>query len=274
MLHVPVGSNQFGLMLPSTTARPNAGQGTQVTPAIGSKGSWVEVIASTSHDLFGILININTNTSSASSRNSTCDIGIGAASSETVFIADLLCGNAAPYNVIGNWYYFPIFIKAGTRIAARGQSTVTTAFRVYIQGMGQPSNPAQIRKASFVETIGITAPNAVSVTGGTTSDGAWTLIGTTTNRTWWWQFGVQISSSDVTHGANVQHVDIAVGDSTTKVPIITDAQFTTATTEQQANPPFTVGCEFPVAAGTEVYARIQSNGTPDPYQIAVYAAGG
>lgn len=34
------------------------------------------------------------------------------------------------------------------------------------------------------------------------------------------------------------------------------------------------GAEFPVAAGSNIYARIQSSGTPDPYELVVYGAGG
>lgn len=274
MLHVPVGSNQFGLTQPSTTARPATAQGTSVTPAVGSKGNWAQLIASTTADLYGVLVCINSNSGSNSSRNTVVDIGIGPSGSEVVLVPDLIGGNAGTYVLGAMWYYFPIFVPAGSRVAARAQGTVTTAIRVYMQGVGRPSNPAQIRKASFVDAIGVSGPNGVSVTGGSTNEGAWTLIGTTTDRVWWWQFGIQVASSDTSHIAGVQHVDIAVGNGTLFDVIIQDAQFITSTAEASSNPPLSAGVEYPVDAGVDVYARVWSSGTPDPYQIAVYAAGG
>lgn len=274
MLHVPIGSNQFGLTQPTTTGRPADAQGATVTPAVGSKGGWSQMLASTTDDWFGILICISNNSTLSTSRNSVVDIGIGPSGSEVVLIPNLLAGNAVPYTSGGLWYYFPVFVPGGSRISCRAQSSVTTAFQVYAQGLGRPSNPAQIRKASFVDAIGVTPPSGVAVTGGTTSDGAWTLIGATTKRVWWWQFGTQIATTDTAHGHAAQHVDIAVGNGTQFDVIILDAQFCTTTGEAGNNPPLSAGVEYPVDAGVNVYARIQSSNTGDPYQIAVYAAGG
>lgn len=274
MLHVPIGSNTFGLTQPSTTARPAAAQGALLPSAVGSKGSWSQLLASTTDDTYGMLVCINSNTTATTSRNSVVDIGIGAASSEVVLVPDLLAGNAAAYTAGGIWYYFPLFIKAGTRISARAQSTETTDFNVFCQFLQRPANPSQVRKASFVEAIGATAPDGVSVTGGSTSKGAWTQIGTTASRLWWWQFGIQVSNADTAHILGVQHVDIAVGNATDKDIIISNAQFVTSTNESSSNPSLRAGVEFPVAAGSNIYARIQSSGTPDPYELVVYGAGG
>lgn len=274
MLLVPVGTNTFGGFEPSTTARPAAAQGTSVTPAVGSKGSYAQLIASTAADSYGVLVCINSNTSSNSSRNTVVDIALGAAASEIVLIPDLICGNAAAYTLGGTWYYFPVFVPAGSRVSARAQGSVTNAIRVYAQLFQAPVNPSGIRKASFVEAIGVTPPSGTAITAGSTSEGAWTLIGTTTNRLWWFGFGLQVNTTDTAHVSAVAHVDIAVGDGTTFVPIIQEAQFLTSTAEACNNPPLSVGVEYPVAAGSSIYARMQSSGNPDPYNLAVYGAGG
>ena len=274
MLHVPTGSNTFGSVQPSTTARPAAAQGTSVTAAVGSKGAWTQMIASTTADSYGVLICINSGAASAASRNRVVDIGIGPAASEQVLIPDLIGGNAGTYAQGGLWYYFPVFVPAGTRLSARAQGSVTTAFRVFTQLLQKPANPSQVRKASFIEAYGITAPGGTALTAGTTSDGSWTLVGTTTNRVWWWQFGAQVNTADTAHITAAAHFDVAAGDGTNFDVLIQDAQFITSTSETAGNPPLSAGVEFSVPAGTNIYVRAQSSGTPDPYNVAVYAAGG
>lgn len=277
MLHVPVGSNTFGVTVPSTTARPAAAQGTSITPAIGSKGAWAQVFASSgTNETYGVLINFNSNSGSNASRNTMADLGIGTAGNEIVLIPDLICAGASTYAVgQTQWYYFPIFIPAGRRIAVRAQSTVTTALRCFVQLLQAPINPSQIRKGSFVEAIGVgTVPTGTSVTAGTTAEGAWTLLGTTTQKLWWWQIGIQVSTADTAWAAQVSHVDVAYGDATDKVIIIQDLNFVTTTAEVLGNPPLSAGVEFPIPAGSSIYVRVQTSGTADPYLMTVYGMGG
>jgi len=277
MLFVPAGANSFGKVQETITGRPANAMGTAMTPAVGSKGAWAQVIASLDEDTFGLVININSNSASATCRNSVVDIGIGPASSEVVLIADLIGGNAIGYNGNGNgiWYYFPVALPAGTRIAARAQSTVTTGFRVHVQAALQsPLQPAMLKKAAFVETIGMTAPGGTAVTSGTTANGAWTLLGTTTNRCWFWQIGAQVDVTDTSHSSNVYHLDLAEGDGTNFNPLILSQPFTTSTAETSSMSAYTVACEVPVPAGRSIYARAQCSGSIDPLFIAAYGAGG
>lgn len=277
MLHVPVGTNTFGLTQASWgTTRPATANGTSLAPAVGSKSAWVSMVTAVTADAYGILININSNAGSNASRNTVIDIGVdeSGGTSYTVKVADLLAGGAATYVVSGLWYFFPLFIPAGSRIGIRAQGTVTTALRVGCQLLERPSNPAQIRKGSFVETLGITAPAGTSLTAGTTSEGAWTLVGTTTERLWWWQVGLQIDTADTSWNAVAIHVDVAVGDGSTYDVIISDLAVTTGTAETMANPPLTAGVEWSVPPGSSIYVRAQTSGTADPFQAAVYGLGG
>lgn len=279
MLHVPVGGQTFGMTTPSWgTTRPAAANGTSVTPAVGSKGSWAQLGSDLTQDCYGILININSNSASAASRNTTVDIGIDRAggTSYVVEIADLLAGGSAPYNIggAGQWFYFPMFIPAPAAIAARAQGTVTTAIRVGCVLLQQPMNPSMFRKGSFVETLGITAPNGTAITPGTTSEGAWTSLGTTTKRLWWWQVGFQVNAADTAWTAGAIHVDVATGDATNKDIIIKDLNFVTSTAEQINNPPLTAGVEWVVPPGSDIYVRAQSSAALDAYTCAVYGCGG
>jgi len=276
MLFVPAGANTFASIQSNQTGRPVAAQGTAVTPATATKGNWAQLIASTTSETYGLLICANNNSASAASRNTVLDIGIGTAGNEVVVIPDLLCGNASSYAVPGSgvWYYFPITLPAGSRIAARARGTVTTAFNVFIQAMQQPLNPSLIKKAAYVDTFGITAPNGTGVTPGTTADSGWQLLGTTTRRCWFWQIGAQIPSGDTSHNAAVIHLDLAMGNGATFITMLQDVVFTTTTTETHSASPLTVGCEFPVNEGQNIYVRAQTSGTAELIQIAAYGAGG
>ena len=276
MLFVPNGANSFGLIQSSVgTTRINAAQGTSVTPAVGSKGAWAQVIASLTDEVYGLLININSNFGSAASRNSVIDIGVGAAASELVLIPNLIAGNAITYNAGGGlWYYFPVSIPAGTRIAVRAQGSVATAFRVYVQAMQRPLQPAMMKRVAFVEAIGMTLPQGTAVTSGTTNKGSGTLLGTTTLDCWFWQLGVQVSSADTSHNAVGYHIDLAEGNGTNYNILMQDVPFLTTTSEAAVNLPWSVSCETPRPAGRSIYARAQGSGTTDPLFITAYGAGG
>lgn len=281
MLHVPTGANSFGDTPASWgTSRPAAANGTAVTPGAGAYGSYVQLFAATGADSYGILININSNNGSAASRGTVIDIGVDEAggTSYTARVTGLLCGGAAAYNLGGSgvWYYFPLFIPAGSTIAVHGNSTVATAFRVGAVLMQKPANPAMIRKGSFVETLGISGNIGTAITPGTTAEGSWTLVGTTATRCWWWQVGLQVATTDTAWGAGVIHVDVGVGDGTvggTDV-IIRDAPITTSTAEALTNIPITEGVEWDVPSGSNIYVRAQNSGTNDAYTCAVYGLGG
>jgi hypothetical protein len=279
MLHVPVGSNSFGVKQSSVgSTRPAATYGTALTPGLNTDGSWTSVITAADHDSFGILININSNRISNGSRGTKIDIGIDDAGGTSYIsrIPDLLCGGASAFNIGGSgvWYYFPIFIPAGARIAVRGNSTVATAFRVNLLLMQQPSNPAMIRKGSFVESIGMSGNVGTVVVPGTTSEGAWTLIGTTVSRLWWWEVGFQVSVADTGWAAALINVDLAAGDATNKKIIIQDHPIATSTAENFTKIQITAGVEWDVPAGTNIYIRAQSSTTLDAYTCAAYGLGG
>lgn len=277
MLFVPAGANTFATIQSNATGRPAAAQGTSITPQTGSKGSWTQLIASTTSESYGILICINSNTASTASRNTVVDIGVGPLAAEIVIVPDVLGGNAGGYSIGGSgmWYFFPLKIDAGSRVVARARSTVTTAFRVFVQLMQRPINPSMIKKAAYVDAFGISGTSGTAVTPGTTTESAWVLLGTTTRRCWFWQIGAQIPSGDTAHNAAVIHLDLAEGTSTTVNNIILqDAVFTTATTEAHTASPLTIGCEYPVPEGRNIYARAQTSGTAEAIQIAAYGAGG
>lgn len=278
MLHVPAPANGFqALQTNFNGARPASPWGTSMTPAVGSKGAWAQAIASLTDDAYGLIVCINNNAASGASRNSVVDIGIGSAGNEIVLIPDIIGGNAASYITPGGgmWYFFPVRIPAGTRVAVRAQGTVTTAFAVAMQTLQEPRDPSVVKAASYVEALGVgTLPQGTSVVAGTTAEGAWTLLGTTAKPCWHWQVGAQITSADLSHNTGAIHIDLAEGDGTNFNRILADAVLHTSTAELHTliNPPAGNGYEVP--AGRNIYARAQSSTTAETMFITAYGAGG
>jgi hypothetical protein len=263
------------------TTRPASANGTQIVPVTGTGnfGNWAALGSALTADAYGIFININSNTQSNNSRNTVVNIGIDEAggTNYAVRIPQLIAGGASAYTIGGGtWYYFPLFIPAGSTVAAQARGTVTTALRVGALFYQQPLNPSMIRKGSFVEAVGIASNNnaGTSVAAGTTNEGSWTLLGTTTNRCWWWQYGLQVSTADTAWQGVGLHVDISVGNGTTFDIIIQDALIITNGAEYINNLPITAGVEYDVPAGSNIYARIQTSGTADPHIVTVHGLGG
>ena len=164
-------------------------------------------------------------------------------------------------------------------VAARG--SVNTAFRVWTQYFQKPLNPAQIRKGAYVETLGMTvgaaSVNGVTIIPGTTAEGAWTLIGQTTTRLWWWQIGMQVN--DASKSNSVVFLDLAAGDTNVvgdpKDIMIENLLISSTTTEAMTNPPLTAGVEFVIPAGKFIFARAQNSTANDSaYSVGVYGCGG
>lgn len=98
-----------------------------------TKGTWTEAIASTSADVYGLELNLDNTFVSATDTASLLDVGVGASGSETVVVPNVQTGFA---NRAAATWTFPIFIRAGSRIAIRSQSVVASkTTTVYIRGL-------------------------------------------------------------------------------------------------------------------------------------------
>jgi hypothetical protein len=277
MLFVPSSGNGYGLVTPSWgTTRPATTNGTSITPSIGSYNTYATVQSAISSDAYGLWININSNFSSTTSRNTIVTIGIDPAGGTSFVdtIPDLIGGGAASYagGHGGVWYFFPIFITAGSTIGAKANGTVSSIIRVGTMVGQKPSGLCKV--GSFVHSIGVSGNQGTTLTMGTTSEGAWSSLGTTTRDLWWWQLGAQIGSSDTAWNAVALHLDLAAGDATNKDLIIHDLLMGTTTTESSDGITPIPGVERYVRAGTEIFARCQTSGNADPIFVTAYGLGG
>ena len=255
------------------TVRPgSAGFGTSITPAQNSFGSYTEILSDTSvtRDCYAILINVNSIFTATQAKDSLTTIGIDTAggTSYVDLIPNLLTSCAGDYGAKGGiWYYFPVYIPAGSAIAAKGSvnnATVGTQ-RVAIWLYGAPTNPESLIYGHGVESVGITAASScgTTVTSGTVSEGSWTSLGTTAKKWIACTCGMGINDGTMSSG-NIHHADISYGDGTNQIMLDMDRGFTISTTSEDLNTrgglyaPF---CNVP--AGSTIYGRLQVNGTAD-----------
>lgn len=287
MLQIPNGGlGNFAWRQGSHQAtRPAAAFGTTVTPAQNTKGSYSSSMLTAARDAYGILINANSNAVTTAARDTILDIGVDPAggTAYTVLIPDLLVSAASPYNIGsgGIWYYFPVWIKSGSTVAARASvnnATVGT-LSCNVTLFGSPKDRRLIRVGTFVKAIGITSASSsgTAVTSGTTSEGSWTSLGSIANHLWWWQLGM--GCSDGTMSANIiYHGDLSLGDASNKRIVVQDQLWISpSNAEQFGNVLHGIPtCEYDVpASGVTAYGRLQCSGTADAgLSLAAYGVGG
>jgi len=143
MLSVPIcGLSRIETHVTATTNETATGSISVTAHASANtkNGTYTQLIAATAYESFGIMVQL-AGLQTAGSANQRClvDIAIGGAGAEQVLIPNLTCGNVSDYlNAAGAsaFYYFPIYIPAGVRVAATCQAStggdiVNVAVRLY-----------------------------------------------------------------------------------------------------------------------------------------------
>ncbi len=136
-----------------------------------TKGAWVELIASTADDADLLILTVTSATTNTDTAT-LLDIGVGGAGSETVIVGDVAVGGAytaVPYLA----FAVPVFIAAGSRVAARIQSVVTggKTATVYVQ----------LAKAGVAGTPRLNTPVAPVTMGTSTATSAGTAMSASAN---------------------------------------------------------------------------------------------
>ena len=285
-LFVPYTAGFQKILHGPAAARPASAYGTTVTPgASNTKGSYAQLIAGASltDDVYGIFINFNNNFLAAASRSTLCDIGIDPAggTSYSVLIANLLASNAgtlcADREANGGYnYFFPLFIKAGSSVgcAAAVNNGTAGTLRAYMKFYCQPKRPDAVNVGTFVETIGANtaASNGTAVTAGTTSEGAWTSLGTTAKRTWYHQLG---HSTDVLIASNLGYfMDLSAGAAGGELMLLENVQNRVNNTDDSCGQDLADPTAVEVIAGATIWGRSQCSGTGETASMIAYCLGG
>lgn len=282
-LFVPYGQDFQWYYSNALATRPSVtSMGTSVTPGTAPTfGAWTQVAttANIANDVYGVAVCINNAATSATTRNILLDLGVDNAGGTNylVKIPYLQGGNATTYGLgsSGIWYYFPLYINRGSSVAVRAMSNNTTAFNCLVYFYGQPRRPDAIRAGSYVDAYGFNTSNAqgTAVTPGTTNEGTWTQLGTTTSSYWWWQCGFNVN--DTTMSANILHADLAVGNASFKKILFENQIWQTTAAEQTSCNINTANAYNNSATGDIVYGRLQCSGTADTGNAMIaYGLGG
>jgi hypothetical protein len=105
-----------------------------------AKGAWAELFASTPEDTRGMFV---ATSSWSDDGKHLVDVGVGAAGSEVVAVADMVCSACenvgfVAIGVNGLNFYLPVGIASGSRVAARTQCSVASRqiYRMKLQLVG------------------------------------------------------------------------------------------------------------------------------------------
>lgn len=279
------GKNEWGLVIPSTAdgTRPNnAGFGSSITPGNNAYGSYVSLIAGASLTDDVYLIDICVNNVGIASTARDCVVSLGldpAGGTSFTGVVDLVCGPAALYGsgslLGGTWYRFPYFIKAGTSIGMAGavNSATLTAFSAYVVCYCRPSRPDAVTVGTYIDQYGVALASSAgtAITPGTTSDGAFTALGTAMRPGWWMEFGYGVNNSAMS--AAMIHADVAIGSGASLKSAISNAMVSTTSGDQLAKHRGADGVAI-VATGDVIYGRSQAGAGTVGHSMAAYVVGG
>lgn len=165
-----------------------------------TKGSWTQLIASTTADASYIVIDAGDVSSSGVNTATLLDIGTGASGSESALIENIAIGGAARLAFRAAFAFgVPIKIASGTRIAARIQSLVTggktATIRVFTFNLGDYA-----AAPTSVDVIG-TSTGTSAGTAMSGASGTWTQVIASTSRAY--RAVVLVPSSSDTAAANI-----------------------------------------------------------------------
>lgn len=244
----------FGVNCPGHASANTAGADTNLLNGIAE-------------DAYGIAICFTGGATAGASRRNLVTIlidpgagGGNAGSNWQVFIPFLFV-NSAAFVGGGYWYYFPLYIPAGTAIGGRNISSTasTSALRVGVKVFGKPKRPELCRVAKGVQSMGYSAPTTIgtAVTMDYQVKGTWTYIGTINqSRTFWWQIGMAMNDSSRTINAYLLDIGWSSDGGTTVVPICENILMTDNASEQSGKA--AVGDRLPfmdVPVSLDIYAR-------------------
>ena len=237
---------------------------TLTSGAAHTKGSWVQLYASTPRTFYGVWIDVRSVSGTGAATPGLIDIGLGANPNEFAVIPNYDAG----YKNGLAWQYFPLIIPAGSRISARWQSVTasdTCVVRVVLDpGAQYPHGYARCTQYG----ANLAASAGTSVTAGTPpAFGSWTNIGSTTSRDHR-AFTVGFDAlADTTTTGRENWVEIGTGSG----DIIGRWCYRDITTEEIFGPFPDRPIAKAVPAGAQLQARTAMSGGAEARGIIIYA---
>lgn len=236
-----------------------------------TKGTAVELIASTSFDVYMVRLQVSNYGLSATISDAMLDIMVGGATEE-VIIPNILVGGSRGGNIaapipsgLGRSYSFPVYIPAGTRISAKAAGARTsTAMNVGIMlegGHGIPPYPVASVVTSYPAAPSV--PRGQAITPGTSAaEGAWTEVVASTTSAHFAVMPSFQSEQDTTMTEKQYALDIGLGAATEEM-MAEGYQFGSGTGELFDGPWPDFPAYFDIPSGSRLTARVSCSGALD-----------
>lgn len=278
-------AQQFNYSATNIVGYNDNGYGTHIVAAgsANTKGTTTLVMSGVAitEDCYGISIVFCSGSTAAQATMFLTDIYIdptGGSTWGSPVINNLAASSPSLIPGGGDQYYFPLFIKAGSSIGARAQSSVVNArVRLGITVYGKPKYPELIKTGTKVYTFGATTASTTGTTitpGSAGAIGSYVSLGPTSGNYFWWQVGNLIN--DTTQSVVNVRIDVAVGDSSNKKTVMEGVFRSGNSSEQSMKTAFGNFIPFAeVGPNQQVYVRAGCSAVPDSAHSAiVYAVEG
>lgn len=254
----------------------NANAITLTSGAAHTKGSWTQLVASTTGPVAWLAIQVQPGTVTAPI-GLLFDIGVGGAGSETVVIPNLFLGNSASNPTAAVTYVVPFNIPAGSRIAARCQDNVGSGTMVISVQTLAPGGDG-FSGAGRIEACGPDTATSrlaqVDPGGSAGTKGTYAQLIASTSFAYRWLLFAAGHARNAAASTTTWRIDLAVGASSSEQIIIPDifAAVNTGTDYEM----ITFGVPYAIAAGSRIATRASASitdATDRIVNVAVWGCG-
>lgn len=242
------------------TAGVTSGSSTGIAiTAAGSantKGSWVELTPATTRPATGLLVTIRRGHTATA--DFLLDIGIGGSGSEIAIVPNLKGDNGSNLLTRSAPLLIPVSIPAGTRIAARCQSTSASAISrvqvtlLYGSWLGQPTLG---RVTDYGTATADSGGVSVDPGGSANTKGSWAqIVASTTNPIRALIIGIGNQANSSRTNADFL-LDVAFGGSGSETVLVADQHLEASASDDIMSPTFIGPIPVNIPAGTRLAAR-------------------
>lgn len=258
----PVGL-QMAPAVDFTAAGTTYGTTLTASASANTMGSYAQLVAATTQTTSWAQISLRT---TGATRSFLVDIAVGGAGSEMIVVNNLLfsVGGTAQARMIS--VLVPLTIPAGSRIAARCQSTTASAtcfisMILFADAMGSNQHSGSYLQTYNANSATSFTINAVDPGATANTKGAYAQLSASSTAFRGFFLAVGPSSNTTsTTGTPLWALDIAFGSAGSEIVVVPDLQLMGATTSAAVVPslPSTLGYfPIPIPAGIRVAARAQ-----------------
>jgi hypothetical protein len=234
-----------------------------------TKGAWTQAEAAIPDGVKGLHCVFYSTAAAAANSATLLDIGIGAASSEVVVVADLNVGYKINPSQASWYQYIPLRLPNGVRLATRCQSATASKVPSIHFGWELDEGILPCRSFGAVDTMGadtatsrgvVLTPNATINT-----PGAWTQVIASTARAYHALGAMVGGAGETVLVAQTWMMDIGIGGAGSEVVLIPNIPLRNLSTAEEMGqykmPGMEWLCDVNVPAGSRLSARVNSGVT-------------